>query len=282
MLLDAPVVGARTTFHPTEPLMMGRLMPSRMGLINPEARKVIARIDQLEDYWTTINGFSPDGEYFVELSGDPSGARVWHIGRMRRVLAERELNWGNMAPSLIESPNRQPAPESTALPMSLFLTVNDADLPTRGDSLKVAREQLQAAPGDPRFQNMVAWCLLMAPQELRNNKEALEFARASYVAVPDSAAVRNTVGLACYRNGLHDEAEQLLLKNLRTSRQEDLTLDLIILSMIKSVNNDHAASESYLTWAEQNFAEHPPSEPEFLAETESLFAERAELIAGKK
>ncbi len=282
MQLDAPVVGACATFHPTLPMMVVRLMSSRLGLINPETRKVIARIDQLEDYWTTTSRFSPGGEYFVELSSDPSGARVWNIGRMRRALAEHGLNWRDTDSGESEDAASQLSADTIGLPLVVTLEGADSGLLARGDSLKVARDQLQVAPNDPRFQNMVAWRLLMASDEPRNDREALELARLSYVAFPDSAAIRNTVGLACYRNGLYDEAEQILLKNLRTSRQEDLTMDLIILSMIEWVNNDSAASDSYLTWAENNFAEHPPGEPAFLAEIDSLFAERAALIVRKK
>ena len=46
-----------------------RLMPSRLGLIDPATRNVIARVDELQDYWNTANAFSPDGKYFTELSG---------------------------------------------------------------------------------------------------------------------------------------------------------------------------------------------------------------------
>ena len=277
MPLDAPVVGANAMFHPLESLMAVRLMPSRLGLIDPATRNVIARVDELQDYWNTGNAFSPDGEYFTELSGDPCGARVWNLGRMRRMLARHGLDWGQSESAGTKNSTTPPSADATARPMVVRLEVIDAVQPGPGDSLRSARDELQAAPADPRLQNMVAWRLLMAPIGLRSNTEALELARLCNAAVPDSAANRNTLGLACYRNGLHAEAEQLLLKNLRTSRHEDLTLDLIILSMIAWINHQPAASDSFITWAENNFAEHPPADETGRDEILRLFVERADL-----
>ena len=275
--LDAPVVGANAMFHPLESLMVVRLMPSRLGLIDPATRNVIARIDELQDYWNTGNAFSADGEYFTELSGDPGGARGWKLGRMRRTLAQHGLDWGRTDSAATQNSTTPPSADATARPLVVRLKVTDAVQPGPGDSLRSARDELQATPSDPRLQNMVAWRLLLAPAELRNDIEALELARFCNAAVSDSAAYRNTLGLACYRNGLYAEAEQLLLKNLRTSRPEDLTLDLIILSMIAWCNHQSAASDAFLTWAENNFAEHPPADEVGLNEIQRLFVEREDL-----
>ena len=277
MPLDAPVVAANAMFHPRESLMAVRLMPSRLGLIDPATRKVIARVDELQDYGNTPNAFSPDGEYFTELSGDPCGVRVWNLGRMRRTLAQHGLDWRQADSAVTTNGITPPFEHDTARSMVVRLDVADGVQPGPGDALRSARDELQAAPSDPRLQNMVAWRLLMDPVELRNDTEALELARLCNAAVPDSAANRNTLGLACYRNGFHAEAEQLLLKNLRTSRPEDLTLDLIILSMIAWINHQSAASDSFLTWAENNFAEHPPAYGVGLDEVRRLFSERTDL-----
>ncbi|MBC7967368.1 MAG: WD40 repeat domain-containing protein, partial [Fuerstia sp.] len=277
MPLDSPVVGASAMFHPLESLMVVRLMPSRLGLIDPATRNVIARVDELQDYWNTANAFSPDGKYFTELSGDPCGARVWKLGHMRRTLAQHGLDWDGADSAVTTHGITPPFAEVTARPIVVRLEVTNAVQPGPGDSLRSARDELLASPSDPRLQNMVAWRLLMAPAELRNDTEALELARRCVAAVPDSAADRNTLGLACYRNGLHAEAEQLLLKNLRTSRPEDLTLDLIILSMIAWINHQPAASDSFITWAENNFAEHPPADAVGLDEIQRLFRERTDL-----
>ena len=161
--------------------------------------------------------------------------------------------------------------------MTILLRVSSSSESTIVDELKAAREELTQNTTDSRLQNLVAWKLLMAPPELRDNVEALRLARLASSSNPDNSAVRNTLGLACYRNGLYAEAEQLLLKNLRTARLEDLTLDLLILSMNSLSTGQPSASESYQVWAEQNFADHPPSDELSLRETRLLFDERTQL-----
>lgn len=276
--LDAPVVGSSPAFHPSESLLAVRLLPSRLGFVDVTNLRVVARVDELQELSAHAAAFSPDGEFFIELSGSPAGARVWHVGTMRRTLAKHGLDWSHpdsATPDSEESKHKK-AGESLILPatpyiVSINVSAKPERLPTAG--INEARSLYQANPDSARTQNMLAWRLLVAPQEFRSDVEALELARRSNITNPNSAAYRNTLGLACFRNQLFNEAEALLRQNLNTSSPEDLTLDLIILSMIARHQNQPSTSESFRIWAEQNFAASPPATDEALADTQILFAE---------
>ena len=119
----------------------------------------------------------------------------------------------------------------------------------------------------------------MAPVELHSNAEALELARKCSAAMPDEPFIRNTLGMACYRNARYPEAEQLLLKNLDTSEKTALTLDLIMLSMIAEQQHQSAASQSFFTWAQQNYADHLPDNELHRVEIQQLFEECRSIAA---
>ncbi len=271
--LDAPVVVAAPAFHPTESLLAVRLLPSRLGLIELSNPRVVARIDELQEHSSHAAMFSPDGEYYVELSGSPAAARVWEIGKMRRTLARQGLDWSRSGSAATGSDDPRESPSSVATPyiVSLNPATPAVVLPT--DGINQARSLYQANPDSPHAQNLLAWRLLAAPQELRSDVEALELARRCNQTVPNYPAYRNTLSLACFRNQLFDEAEALLRQNLKSSSPEDLTLGLIVLSMIARHQNEPSMSESFRTWAEQNFTANPPARDEALADIQVLFAE---------
>ena len=278
--LDAPVVGARPEFHPSESLAAVRLMASRLGLIDLKSRQVIARIDELREFWASGSKFSPDGRYLVELSTQPSSVRVWRIAELRAKLQQQGLNWSDSRRFETLDQNSTELLPSNAITNKqipdLILTVSGADQIANysAERLKSALQRLAAEPENSSLQNLAAWRLMLAPLELRNNPEALTLSRRACLVMPDHPALRNTLGLACFRNGLFAEAEQLILKNLSASIPEDLTLDLIVLSMIAVKQNQLTAAESYRVWAERNFLSHPPSDENDLADVKTLFEER--------
>lgn len=282
--LDAPVVAANAAFHPRDRLMMLRMMPSRLGIVDPETRTVIARIDELEDYFSTSSSFSSNGDYFVECSSDPSGVRVWNLARMKQRLAANGLNWSSEVPdrSSTDEPAATADLEKPLPPLEItmenHLVHTEAAI---GELLAVVR-LLTSGGRDPRMQNQVAWRLLIAPPELRDNVEALRLARLSNVQDPDNTAVRNTLALACYRNTLYAEAEQLLLRNLNASPRQELTMDLIILAMIASANGQPTTCQTYRVWAEQNYSDHPPVDNLTLRDTQHLFKELQQLAEDAK
>lgn len=272
--LDAPVVGAVPAFHPTESLLAVRLLPGRLGFIELSNPRVVARIDEIQEHSSHAAMFSPDGKFYIELSGSPASARAWNLGNMRRTLARQGLDWSpaNSAdpPELSFS---AATPDSVPIPfiVSLDAATPVVHLPAVG--INEARSLYQANPESPHLQNMLAWRLLIAPPELRSDVEALELARRSNISNPNYAAYRNTLGLACFRNQLFDEADALLQHNLKTSSPADLTLDLIVLSMIARNQNKRSTSESFRIWAEQNFAANPPATDDAMADIHVLFAE---------
>lgn len=272
--LDTPVVGAVGTFHPTEPLLAIQLMPGRLGLINPEAREIVARIDDGDEMWVNGSQFSRDGRFLIEMIKQPGSLRVWDFAAMRRELSKRGLSWDAdpMRPETVPPVERD-------VPLKMVVT-GIADVKVEislEQQITAARSVLAASPNDSRAQNALAWQLLMAPAEFRSDAEALELARKSAASDPNNAAVRNTLGLACFRAGLFAEAEQELLKNQDTSEKSQLTLDLIILSMSALQREQPSDSQSFYVWAQQNLVDHPPQYIPLSQEILKLFEEHREL-----
>ena len=277
--LDTPVVGAMGTFHPYEPLLAIQLMPGRLGLINPESREIVARIDDGDETWINGSQFSRDGRFLVEMVKQPGSLRVCDFVTMRRKLTERRFSW-----------DAEPMPPEAVprielhMPQKMIVTgIADVDIEISAEQqITAARSLLAIQPSDPRAQNTLAWRLLMAPAEFRSDAEALELARKSAAADPNNAPVRNTLGLAYYRSELYAEAEQELMKNLDTSDKSQLTLDLIILSMTAMQQERKSASQSFYIWAQQNHAEHPSLERLLAQEILQLFREHGRLMEAKR
>ena len=279
--LDSGVIGPRVAFHPSEPLFSVRLLPNRLGFVDPESRSVVARVDESQESWVLFSLFTPDGERLVDVCSNPHCIRVWQVGELRRALEHRGLNWKSPAALLTSLPTRNdksvPATHpgfvlKPDLPMS-----PDGSLESRKHAIEAARLQLEKSPDDAFANNNLSWNLLLAPTEFRENATALELSRKCNEAVKGAAAYRNTLGLALYRNQLWDEARELLLLNLDQSAPDQLTLDLVILSMTALQKQDRSTSESYFVWAKKNFADHPPISPADRIDTRQLLDELEEL-----
>lgn len=278
--LDAPVVGARVEFHPKQSLAAVRLMNSRLGLFDPATLRIIARIDELQDHWSSTFHFSPDGKFLVELNSQPGSFRVWHFEKMETTLAEQGLHWDDSRKKLLydadTSQGEHGAPASSLI-VDLATTMKPTE--TVSQQLQSLRDRLNADPSYPGLQNLLAWILLTAPEPMRRNAEALELSRKANLTVPDYSPYRNTLGLACFRNGLHSEAERLLKENLKTSPPEELTTDLIVLAMVAHELGQTSARDAYRTWAEQQMLNHPPATDVAREETRLFMQELLEKIA---
>ena len=279
--LDSEVVGPKVAFHPTEPLFSVRLLPNRLGFVDPESRSVVARIDESQESWVLFSLFTPDGERLVDVCSNPHCIRVWKVGELRRALEHQGLNWKSPAAVLtsLSSKNDNSVPAShrsfvlkTGLPLS-----PDGTTENRKNAIEAARLKLYKSPEDAGANNNLSWNLLLAPPKLRENATALQLSRKCNETVKGYAAYRNTLGLALYRNQLWDEAGQLLLLNLDQSAPDQLTLDLVILSMTALQKQDRSTGESYSVWAKKNFADHPPISPTDRIDTRQLLDELEEL-----
>ena len=272
--LDAPVVSARAEFHPSEQLAVVRLMNSRLGLFDPGALKVVARIDELEDHWLSDFRFSPDGKHLAELSSQPGSVRVWKFNVLNGLLVEQKLHWDTTRNSLEASQeDLSDAGLRSASPLYVKLIDGNATPKTWLQQIEIARDQMTTASSNPRMLNLLAWDLLTAPEEMRKNSEALDLSRRCNLLAPDYPPYRNTLGLACFRNGLYAEAEQLLMKNLETSTPAELTTDLIILAMIAHQEGKASARDAFKIWAEQQMLNHPPLTEMALNEVRTLMQE---------
>ena len=279
--LDSPVVGPRLAFHPTEPLFSVRLLPNRLGFVDPDSKSVVARIDELHESWVQFALFAPDGENMFEVCSHPHCIRVWKVGELRRALDRLGLNWKS---PVSDFSSQHPRIDNPLTVSHQPFTLKSGRRPTpdgtqesRLRAIEAGKRQLDNLPDDPGANNTLSWNLLLAPEELRDNALALQLSRKCNEAVKGQSVYRNTLGLALYRNQLWDEARETLLLNLDQSTPDQLTLDLVILALTALQNKEGATGESYYIWARKNFADHPPIAPADYFDARQLFEELEEL-----
>lgn len=255
--MDSPVVGARVAFDDASDLIACRLMTNRLAIASRTSRTVVARIDELADAWVWNTVFSPDGTRLIEACHNPHRVRVWNFAELKQRLRERSLEW-ETAVADSEPIRAQPAPVVQFQTLWTAGSVASNLEAHRVSALSRAEQRWAAFPDDASSMNSLAWSLSVAPLHLRNPEKALALARRCCELQPGFPGYRNTLALACLRQGLLEEAEFLLHQNLRESTPDQLTLDLLLLAIVVAQQGHFDNAMAWQRLAMLNCREHPP------------------------
>jgi tetratricopeptide (TPR) repeat protein len=108
-------------------------------------------------------------------------------------------------------------------------------------------------------ENNLAWLLATCPKtEIRDPKEALEHARQAIKLEPRQANFWNTLGVACYRNGLWNEAKDALHKAMEIRGEGD-SFDWFFLALTELKQGHKAES---MVWFEKAVSWHHQIKPD--------------------
>ena len=229
--------------------------------------------------------FSPDQSRLVVQSPGPDAAPwVWDLVAIRRELARRRLDW----PSDVLQP-RQLAGVDRAASQRSAVTFDTGNLQRHHEAqiavaeagwakTAAARDLLQKAidldPQSAAARNALAWLLAVGPAELRDPEQAVEHARCAVALGGASHMTLNTLGVALYRAGEHQEAVAVLNRSLATSPPHEAAFDLLFLGLCHAQRGEWpAANESYLRAAKLRDEHRQRWDSGMQAEWDRLFGE---------
>ncbi len=106
------------------------------------------------------------------------------------------------------------------------------------EALHEWEEARDAAPKDPAILEGIAWILLTGPAEMRDLDRALSLAREAVAADPAMHAARRTLGIACWRSGLADEAWNALERAVALPGGDGSPSAWLFLSMARAKGGD--------------------------------------------
>jgi tetratricopeptide (TPR) repeat protein len=145
-------------------------------------------------------------------------------------------------------------------------------------------EALEVDAGDPAINNDLAWLVATSPDpRLRNAALAVRLAKKAVTALPWDADLRNTLGVAHYRNG-DDKAAVTELKTAASLRAGGDCFDWLFLAMAHWRLGDRDQARTWLDRAVQWMDKHQPHHDElrrFRAEAEAMLAEQNEQKRGR-
>jgi tetratricopeptide (TPR) repeat protein len=138
------------------------------------------------------------------------------------------------------------------------------------------RKAVQLDPKSPEANNELAWLLATSPETgLRNAAEAMRLAQVAITAAPKSGWIRNTLGVARYRQGDYAGAIADLEESMRLRDGGD-SFDWFFLAMAHCRLGDRAKARLWFDRAVQWMDKHQPHNEQFRrfrAEAEALLAE---------
>jgi hypothetical protein len=249
----------RFAFGPDSGLIAVGGDPGVVRLCVTETGRELARLEVPDQTKFSPICFSHDGSQLFAFGEEDKAVHVWDLRRIRRQLAELDLDWD--APP-IEEPKR----EGNQKPLRVEVDLGDLAKP--GSQNKALAQQL----------NNEAWRLVTGPLEQRDpNKRALRLIRQALKHDPDNPLYLNTLGVVQYRNGLYKEALATLQKSLATGKGQSDAFDLFFLAMCHAKLDDRArAKEDFdraVKWVESRKnlpAQHVEELKAFRAEAEQV------------
>jgi eukaryotic-like serine/threonine-protein kinase len=138
------------------------------------------------------------------------------------------------------------------------------------------RKALELDPEDASVNEELAWFLATSAEpRLRDAGLAVRLAKKAVDARPQSAAFRNTLGVAHYRNG-DDNAAVTELKLAMNMRGSGTSMDWFFLAMAHARLGDHDQARTWFDQAVKWMDKHNPNDDElrrFRAEAEARLAE---------
>jgi tetratricopeptide (TPR) repeat protein len=175
---------------------------------------------------------------------------LFRMGRVEEALAELET---------IETSG-----QLSRFVRTLFMTFQPGSCDRVGEELD---GMLQENPRDFDLWNGLAWIhaahLAHACPELYDPERALDLARRSIVGSADSTQNRDTLGLALYRNGLYEEAREVLQELLEV-RPSGLDSTLLTMAMISWKLGHEQEARTYYDRAVAEIESRHPTDPEAL------------------
>jgi tetratricopeptide (TPR) repeat protein len=138
------------------------------------------------------------------------------------------------------------------------------------------RKALELEEDEPAVNNELAWFLASSPEpRLRDAARAVRLAKKVVTARPESANYRNTLGVACYRNG-DDRAAVAELETAMSLREGGNSFDWFFLAMAHLRQGDRNQARTWFLRAVQWMDRHKPHDGElsrFRAEAEAMLAD---------
>jgi WD40 repeat protein/Tfp pilus assembly protein PilF len=127
--------------------------------------------------------------------------------------------------------------------------------------------------------NDLAWRLATGLAPIRDPARAVDLARRAVDLAPGHASYLNTLGVALYRAGRHDEAVPVLERSLAAGKGQSDAFDLLFLAMARQklgrTARARADFDRALRWVQEHPQRHPQSAKElgeFRAEAEAILA----------
>jgi serine/threonine protein kinase/WD40 repeat protein/Flp pilus assembly protein TadD len=291
---EGPAVGgAMGCFSPDGKLVAVEDSPGAIRLVETETGKDVVRLEAPEQTRLIPRSFTPDGTTLIAAGVDTQALHIWDLHRLRQGLARLRLDW--------DAPPYPPAAEPATVPAPLTLTVDTgnvveiakADELTAqanrqeraheyGKALATLRRALAACPDHALANNNLAWLLLTAPKEHRDQKAALPLARKAVALAPSQSTMLNTLGVALYRCGQCAEAVPVLQKSLQAGAGRSDGFDLFFLAMCHARLGDPArARDCYdhaIRWVTERRGKLPAH---WVEELKTFQAEAEELVKPK-
>lgn len=128
--------------------------------------------------------------------------------------------------------------------------------------------------------NNRAWELVTSTPQARDPARAVALARRAAELEPGREIYLNTLGVALYRAGRHDESVTTLEKSLATSRGTSDAFDLFFLAMAHHRLGQTARARTEFDRAIRWRQEHPRQPPQRTRELDAFQAEAEEALAG--
>jgi Tfp pilus assembly protein PilF len=252
-------------------------------LVSPQTGHEIVRLTVPDETRLSAQSFSPDGAQLAVVGTETQLLYLFDLRAIRWGLNALDLNWD--APPL---PPPRPTPsEPSRLLVDLgdfrnqgaavrMIWKSDELIQWHKDAQALAALRIAVAtdPSNAMAHNLLAWQLLMGPQDLLDPKAAVALARRAVELAPDVPECRNTLGLALYRNGQFKDAVGVLERSPAAGKGQGQAFDFFVLSMCKQRLGDKDAAKARYEQAVKWFQEERDRlSPEHLQALTSFQAE---------
>ncbi|MEQ1903894.1 MAG: protein kinase [Pirellulaceae bacterium] len=266
------VVEAKVTFDSSGKEVLIQSSPHTVTIASSSALTPICSMTLMQPVGPVISlNFDPSGRYLFGRGGK-NLVHGLDLASLLNELAVAGLDWpraegaSGLFPAIKE-------PELT-------LQIRSGDINSNEMKSKSALAEAEAghrmAPYNPTALNNLAWQLIIAPRKGADYAKAEALARQAYAQDP-GPIVRNTLGLALYRNGKFEEAKSYLIENLKSQAPDQLAFDLVILALIEKAQSNQESSIQFETWLNRNIQSTPLPSKREKAELKLLLNELQEL-----
>ncbi len=296
--LDGFMAANVATFSRDGDFLYTRSATNRVCVIDMAMKRIVLRID--EDKHVSPNSFQflSSGE-LAEVNASIGRVRLWNLRGLNRRFQDLHIGWrkDNSSRFFLPEPGIEGDESSLAgitstqsfgtlalkkqLERVHFETNAETDTTMSLDAkaqIKMLEKKLKDSPRNISLLNQLAWTLLVAPPQLRDDQKAVELAQSAASSNPDDPNVRNTLALSLFRVHRNAEAKKLLQENLKSQPSIFLHLDLIILSMVEIREGDFAKSELFAEWANRSWLDNAASSGRKWLEFQMLVDERNTLL----